>query len=269
MKKLIQILICTVLITFVAVLVTSCKSENQTRNENRFEKMNAEERAQAFDEIKQKHVDRLICNNFKGEIYDYVSDVKRKELKINNEYFFDYPHQFHIVKAFYGSTLSTLLKNEGVDMYGDSSMKNMEPPRIETLTCQDDIVKWNQKKEEWDQLKVVMPTEYSYEESWTYKLNEAFEWLKDKITDLLATLFFLALFIYAFVLHYGLIVQKNNEGLWLLLVTPISAIPIQKFIKPFLPFANSFWERLLLTSLLISIIFSLVLFIYSRSIKNK
>jgi hypothetical protein len=269
MKKLIQILKCTVLITFVAVLVTSCKSENQTRNENRFEKMNAEERAQAFDEIKQKNVDRLICNIFKEEIYNYVSDVKRKELKINNEYFFDYPHQFQMVKNFYGSWISTDLQNEGVSEYGDASIKNMEAPDIETLPCQKEILTWNQKRNEWDNLKDVLPTEYSYEESWTYKLNEALEWLKDKITDLLFTLFFVALLIYAFVLHYGFIVQKNNEGLWLLLVTPISAIPIQKFIKAFLPFENSFWERLSLTSLLISLIFSVVLIIYSRSIKNK
>jgi len=268
MKKIFQILKFSLLIAFVTMLITSCKSENQVKNEIRFEKLNAQERAQAYEEIKLEIVKNLVCVNFGQEIYDYQADVKRKELKIYSKYFYDYPHQFQLVKKFYGSSISSLLQNKGVSEYGDASIKNMEAPKIETLPCQEEIFTWNQKKNEWNNLKGVLPTEYAYEESWSNKLNKAFEWLIDIVGDILGALFFIAIFAYAFYLHYGLIVEKNYEGLWLLLVTPISAIPIQKMLKTLMPFATSVWERLLVTSLLLSFVFSVILFLYARSINK-
>ena len=87
MKKIFQILKFSLLIAFVTMLITSCKSENQVKNEIRFEKLNAQERAQAYEEIKLEIVKNLVCVNFGQEIYDYQADVKRKELKIYSKYF--------------------------------------------------------------------------------------------------------------------------------------------------------------------------------------
>jgi hypothetical protein len=114
-----------------------------------------------------------------------------------------------------------------------------------------------------------MPSEYFYESSWTYKLEEAKDWLADLFSNIFYKLLYIAAFVYSFILHNALIRKRNYEGFFLFAITPFLALPFLKEIRQFLPFHTEKWEAWLYGSLSISLIFTAVILIYSLMEKNR
>lgn len=257
------------LIAILIMSLSACKSEKQVNNEEKFAKLNPQELAQAQANTKQEIVNRLICSRFSSEIHEYSNDIKNKQLKMHWQYFWKYPHQFEITKLYYRSTVAELLKRNAVYDYEASSMNNMTAPPIETLPCQDTIANWTQLQHEFSQIKAVMPMEYFYEESWSYKFEKAKRWVGDLFSDIFNVLLYIAAFIYAFTLHKALIKNRNQEGFFLIVVTPFLALPFVKEFRNFLPFHTEKWEAWLIGSLFISLTFTAVILIYLLIDKNR
>jgi hypothetical protein len=267
MRKYRKLINFFLVVTSFVLPIFAFNSEAQTKNELKFIGLSEQERVERFTQIKQEFVNNLICSEFKNEINNYQIDFERSELKKEWVYFVDYPHHFKRMKLRYNTTLTELLERKGVERT-HASIKNMDVPSIESLPCQDEIVEWQQIRIEWNQIKSVMPSSYFYEDSWSYKLEKTIEWIKDLVSDIFYVLLYIAAFVFAFALHHSLIIKKNREGLWLIAVTPFIALPLLTKFKNMIPIEVEKWEAWLLATLLISFIFTVILLLYSRLLRN-
>lgn len=261
------------LMAVVIISLTACKSEREVSNEAIFKRLSDQEKVQAYADKKQSIVNRLICNQFSEQVYVYTQDIKNKELKKYRSYFEKYPNQFEIVKLFYEPLVGELLKLNGIYDY-DASMKNMTAPAIEALPCQGTIAEWTLLQQEYSLIKLNMPSNWFYEESSKYKIEGAIDWVTDLIRKGFYTLLYVAAFVYAFIFHNALVTKRNSVGFFsvgfvFMVVMPILALPFVKDFKNILPFHADIWGAWLISSLLISVVFAVVILLYHRMQRNK
>ena len=237
----------------------------------KYANLSHEQKEILFKEIQNKVINDLVCSNFGEDIVRFKNDLSNKNLDTSWFYFKDYPFQFKILveNPYSDSLIKSTLNAKGVKNI-EGTIKNYPTPNIEDLTCQDVISKWNIEKYKSENLRKSLPFDF-YRKYTTidYYIDEIIEWIKTAFKNVVLFIISMLIIGYAFALHYGLIVQKNKEGLWLIIATPLASIPLQGYLNTLLHLGMNFWQRLLITSLIFSVISSCICFIYLSTQKRE
>lgn len=244
------------------------------RTNAKFENLTPEQKQAFITEEKRKYINSLVCEQFGDEIFRYKQDKVNKDFSQFHKYFYDYPFHFNILKA---NGLYELRKRqvqlilEAKGIYGfDADFKDWNPPLVSELNCDERLNEWVNLRNEWEELRKVLPIEmYKQFTIWdrvSYWLDDATDWLSKLFYAALAFLIIAAVTTYAAVLHYALLIKKNRDGLWLLLVTPLSALYFQKHLTSLWDLNSNFWWRLVITSALLSLLFSCIAFLAEKFI---
>lgn len=241
-----------------------------------YRSLSAEQRNELFENEKRAIIHREICNSFIRELYDYRTDLKEKELKRFHEYFREYPYQFRRMQLeplypIYKSIVSQSLEHKGINY--DPDFKDWAPPNLEDLDCQEKIAEWTAAKRQWHTLKKSLPAElYKQKTVWddfVALINELTEWGEKAFYATVAFLLILGITLYSFVLHFALISKKNKDGLWLIAVTPLSAMYWQKQVKFLKANGYDFFTRVAVTALILSASFFTISLVATYVIKTR
>jgi hypothetical protein len=256
------------LILFLTLTLSACGGRTNTK----FENLTPEQKQVFITEEKRKYIHSLVCEKFGDEIFRYKQDKANRNFSHLHKYFYDYPFHFNILQA---SGLYELRKRqvqlmlEAKGIYGfDADFKDWSPPLMSELNCDERLNEWANLRDEWENLRKVLPIEmykqFTLWDSFSYWLDDATDWLSKLFYATLAFLIIAAVTIYAAALHYELLIKKNRDGLWLFLVTPLSALYFQKHLKSILDSNSTFWWRLLIASVLLSLLFSCIAFLSEK-----
>jgi len=245
---------------------------NNNDKEFKYQGMTEEQKNNLFIEKKKKIIYKLICTHFNDDINRYQADKRKKEF--DSFYFPDYPFQFRVMqeKSLYPLNLQIvreyLKRSEAEGVNPD--FIDWEPPNIKELPCQDKIEEWLYLKKEWETLSVVMPNDFFKQYTYWDDLYDRTIELLDKFLDnLLIFVMVASITVYSIVLHFGLLVRRNIEGLWLIIATPLSALYWQRYLKTLLNPNISYWWRVLIASVILSMIYSIVALIIGVIKKDK
>ena len=262
------------LIFFLTLTLSACGG----RTNAKFENLTPEQK-QAFSiEEKRKFIHSLVCENFGDEIFRYKKDKVNKEFSHLHKYFYDYPFHFNILKAnglyeLRKRQVQLMLEAKGIYSF-DADFKDWNPPLVSELNCDTRLNEWVKLREEWEELRKVLPIEmYKQFTIWDrvgYWLEDATNWLGNMFNALLAFSIIAAVTIFSAKLHYELLIVKNRDSLFpLLIATPLSAMYFQMHLKKILDPTFTFWWRVLIATILLNLVFFLFSAIFNFFNRNK
>ncbi len=241
------------------------------------ENLSETEKQEIYTQAKRRILNELTCSNFYMEVEDYRAHRQRKELIQHRPYFPNYPAQFNILKnqTLYAVSVANVrsrLALRGLEG-ANPEFLDMHAPDIRDLPCQGKIDEWSKLKIEWINLQEVLPPElYKQESLWEkslYFLESYMQAGQDFFYKSLVFLLFVALSIWAAYLHYILIAKRSFLGLWLIVITPISAIYWQIYFKYLSLGTTGFMSRWIPTSILLFVLFSCFALAASRLFKQE
>jgi len=230
------------LIILSIIVLIGCGDKRSEKHSN----LTQAEKEIVLKETKDKIVNNEICVNFADDIKIFRKDLLNKNLDTSWYYFKDYPHQFQILRITTSTSyIQSILKAKGINAsFENSSIKNYPIPPIENLPCREVISLWQSEKIHAENLKESLPNEfYKKYTTFDYYFDEVTDWIKITTENIFLFLVSALVIIYAFFLHYALIIQKDKEGLWLFIATPFAAIPLQKVFNFSLQLNINIWQN--------------------------
>ena len=122
-----------------------------------------EQKAMYQKEI-ERQVDRLLCNTFIVEVYDYEKAKTERMFGKWTRYFTDYSNRFEMIKSdvfypIYKNQVLIVLKHKGLKLES-VDFKDMPLPELKNLGCDDVISKWFMLRDEWTRLERTLPEEF-------------------------------------------------------------------------------------------------------------
>ena len=258
--------------TFIFV-VTITLSACGERTNAKFENLTPEQKQAFINEEKRTYIHSLVCENFGDEIFRYKKDKANNEFSHLHKYFYDYPFHFNILKA---NSLYELRKRqvqlmfEARGIYGfDTEFKDWNPPLMSELNCDERLSEWINLRDEWEELRKVLPIEmYKQFTIWdrvNFWLDDVTDWLSKMFYATLAFLIVAGVTIFSAKLHYELFIARNRDSLYpLLIATPLSAMYFQTHLKKILDPSFTFWWRVLIASVVLSLTFSCISFFLKK-----
>ena len=263
--------------TFIFV-VTITLSACGERTNAKFENLTPEQKQAFINKEKRTYIHSLVCENFGDEIFRYKKDKANKEFSHLHKYFYDYPFHFNILKA---NSLYELRKRqvqlmfEARGIYGfDTEFKDWNPPLMSELNCDERLSEWINLRDEWEELRKVLPIEmYKQFTIWdrvNFWLDDVTDWLSKMFYATLAFLIVAGVTIFSAKLHYELFIARNRDSLYpLLIATPLSAMYFQTHLKKILDPSFTFWWRVLIASVVLSLTFSCISFFLKKVVFKK
>lgn len=144
-------------------ILTICLGITGCGKNDPFANLSDAERKLSQQQAKEGVVKRLLCNRLNGDSYDYRQAKEKRQFQRHNEYFPEYRKHFERMKSavfypLYRSMVSDILQAQGVNM--DSEFKDMVPPEIGDLNCNEVVQEWLFLREEWTRLRDILPDNF-------------------------------------------------------------------------------------------------------------
>jgi hypothetical protein len=253
-------------IIFFCITIISLISCSKSQTEKRLESLSVEQRIIAEEDIKNQTIHSFVCSAFYEEVAKYNSDVKEHQLSEFYLYFPEYPSQYkRLLGIFYPSiksTVGSILREKGLTNISPE-FKDSPIPEITALPCQEKINEWRILKNQWSELKKILPSEFYKQKSIWDDIADLLIWIEKKAVPIIFLfLIVTSISIYSIILHFALLFRRNKEGFWLLLTTPLSALYWQLHLKSIYADGMSFWSRIILTSVILSFVYTILAFAY-------
>lgn len=126
--------------------------------------LNKDEQKIMYQKAIEKEVGVLLCNALITESFDYEKAKKERAFVRYQRYFTEYSTRFEVLKSklFYPQykyIIALKLKAKGLRL-DDVDFKDMSLPEINTLGCDDAVIKWSTLKAEWARLERTLPNEF-------------------------------------------------------------------------------------------------------------
>jgi len=260
-------------IIFFCIAIVSLISCSKSQTEKRLESLSVEQRIKAEEDIKNQTIHSLVCSAFYEEVAKYNSDVKEHQLSEFYLYFPEYPSQYkRLVGIFYPAfkeSVRSLLEAKGLTNVSPE-FKDYPIPEITVLPCQEKINEWLILKQQWSELGKILPPEFYKQISIWDHIADLLIWIEKKaIPIFLIFLVVSSISVYSIVLHFALLIRKDKDGLWLILTTPLSALYWQLHLKSIYADGISIWSRIILTSIILSFVYTLIAFVYEYLANKK
>jgi hypothetical protein len=275
-KDLLEMNTRALILLLILVFLYGCGKKEMA---SKYQDLPLEQRQMAYLNAKREVIYSLVCENLWTEADEYKKAKASKEFGRFNEYFYEYPTQFKQLQneplyPLYKISVTKRLALKNIHEI-DADFKDWEPPSIKELPCQNIVKEWEVLKQEWQNLQSAMPKEFYKQYTLWDELTDDFFVYAEKIGKwIFVFLLVAAITAYSIILHYGLIVEKNKEGLWLIVATPISAIYWEKYFEILFKKSDSFWWKIAISSIILSFVYSLIAMTVGRlnekySYKNK